>query len=79
MMYLEELCASARRDLDNSILVKLQAGRSSRNVASELQVSQSHVAILRRKRLFDIPTSSYSGRPQALTNTHYRACIGVIT
>ncbi len=66
MVYLKELSASARTDLDNYILVKLQAGRSTRDVASELQVSQSHVSRLRRKRLFDIPTSS-GGRPQTLT------------
>jgi transposase len=78
MVYLEELSASARTDLDNSILVKLQAGRSTRDVGNELQVSQSHVARLRRKRLSDIPTSS-SGRPQALTNTQKRACIRAVT
>ena len=78
MVYLEELSASARTDLDNSILVKLQAGRSTRDVASELQVSQSHVARLRRKRLFDIPASS-GGRPQALTDAQKRACIRAVT
>ena len=64
MVYLKELSASACIDLDNFNLVKLQAGRSIRDVASELQVSHSHIARLRRKRLFDIPTSS-GGRPQA--------------
>ena len=65
MVHLDELCGSARKDLDNSILVMLQAGRTTRDVAHELQVSQSHVARLRKKRLCDLPASS-GGRPQVL-------------
>lgn len=65
--------------LDNSIiLVKLQAGKSTRDVTSELQVSQSHVGRMRRKRLSHIPTSS-GGRPEALSNTQKRVCIRTIT
>lgn len=79
MVYLEELYASLCRDLDISILVKLLVGRSTMDVAEELQVPQSHVARLRKKKLFDIPTCSGCSGPQALTCSQNRACIGVFT
>lgn len=78
MVYLEEFSAIIRTNLDNSILVKLQLGRSIRDVASELQVYQSHVVRLRRKRFSNIPSSS-GGRPQTLTNAQKRACITIVT
>lgn len=57
MLYLNQLFASARIDLDNSILVKLQDDSSMRDVATdvanELQVTQNYVAQIRKKRLFD--------------------------
>lgn len=78
MVHLDELCGSARKDLDNSILVMLQAGRTTRDVAHELQVSQSHVARLRKKRLCDLPASS-GGRPQVLSDAQKRACVRAVT
>ena len=78
MVHLDELYGSARRDLDNSILVMLQTGRTTRDVALELQVSHSHVARLRKKRLCDLPASS-GGRPQVLSDAQKRACVRAIT
>jgi hypothetical protein len=49
MVHLKELSASARRDLNNSIVVKLEAGSSTRDVANELQVSQSYIARIKKK------------------------------
>ena len=56
----------------------LQAGRTTRDVAHELQVSQSHVARLRKKRLYDLPASS-GGRPQVLSDAQKRVCVRVVT
>lgn len=82
MLYLNQLFASARIDLDNSIIVKLQDDSSMRDVATdvanELQVTQNYVVQIRKKRLFDFWPSS-GGRPQMLTNTHKKICIKVAT
>ena len=73
MVYLKELSSSARRDLDNSTIVKLEAGSSTRDVANELQVTQSHVAQVKKRRLPDLEASRGS-RPQVLTDAQKRVC-----
>lgn len=78
MVHLKELSASARRDLNNSIVVKLEAGSSTRDVANELQVSQSYIARIKKKRLPDLEASC-GGRPQVLTDAQKRVCIKAAT
>lgn len=56
----------------------MQASNSTRDVAKDLQVNQTHVAWIRKKRLSDLQASS-GGRPQVLTNAHERVCVKVAT
>lgn len=78
MVYLRELSRRGRADLDNAILLKLQAGSSTREVERELHVSQSHVSRIRREKLSNIPVSR-GGRPPALTPLQKRMCVKLMT
>jgi len=66
MVSLRYLLVANRKQIEEAALQKLRRGESTRNVARDLQVSQSWVAKIRKQHLSDLNdvNCSLGGRPR---------------
>jgi hypothetical protein len=65
MVSLRSPFASGRKQIEEATLEKLRRGKSTRNVARDLHVSQSWVAQLRKQHLSELSyvNHNFGGRP----------------
>jgi hypothetical protein len=81
MVSLRSLSAAGRKQIEEATLEKLRRGESIRNVARDLQVSQSWVAQFCKQHLSELSdvNHSFGGRPHVCSATDRRACVREIT
>lgn len=81
MVSLRSLSVASRKQVEEATLEKLRRGESTRNVARELQVSQSWVAKFRKQHLSELSdvNQSFGGRPKMYSAVDRRACVRAIT
>lgn len=78
MANLRSLRVSARKEIDNAIIVRLQHRDSTRNVGDSMNVFQSYVARIRKEKLNDLKRN-LGNRPPLFNPSNKRACVRVVT
>jgi DNA-binding transcriptional MocR family regulator len=81
MVSLRSLYAVGRKQIEEATLKKLKRSESTRNVARDLQVSQSWVAQFCKQHLSELNdvNHSFGGMPHVYSAVDRRACVRGIT
>ena len=81
MVSLRSLSTVDRKQIEEATLEKLKRDENTRNVARDLQVSQSWVAQFCKQHLTELSdvNCNFGGKPQVHSATNHMACVREIT